>query len=144
MLHKIWQGRTLDMSDWYRLDFQWRVKINIALLWKVVDKHAPFFSPVNGTISSRSLYSMASFSRYLRSPSLLNGPVSVLDVWSFWRKPAGSRAFWGEEFITLIWCHWTVGLILHLQKCINATVWTFLKWYRAKELQDVADCFTIN
>lgn len=59
--------------------------------------HTPFFSPVNGTISSLSLYSMASFSRYLRRLSLLNVPVAFLDVWSFWRMPAGRRTFWGDR-----------------------------------------------
>lgn len=65
----------------------------------------PFLSPVNGTISSLSLYSMASFSRYLRRPSLLKGPVAFLTVWSFWRMPAGRRAFCGgrDTLIHYVW-----------------------------------------
>lgn len=54
----------------------------------------PFLSPVKGTQSSLSLWSIASFSRYCRSLSRLKAPVAPFVVWSFCLSPAGSRAFW--------------------------------------------------
>lgn len=72
-----------------------------ALWWISVEQYTPFLSPVKGTISSLSLYSMASFSRYLRSFSLSNDPVVFLTVWSFCRIPAGRRAFCSGQGDTL-------------------------------------------
>lgn len=57
----------------------------------------PFFSPVNGTKSSLSLCSSACFSKYESRRSLSKGPVAGLVVWSFCRKPAGSKAFCERE-----------------------------------------------
>lgn len=49
---------------------------------------------MKGTRSSLSLCSSATFSRCCIRASRSYGPVGLFLVWSRWRKPAGSKAFW--------------------------------------------------